>query len=131
MTKYAAKIDISNIVKDIIILSDDVSDVETFCNNTFGGTWKETFKDGTRKQFAPIGGIYNSSKDKFICEQPFSSWTLDSNDDWQPPVVMPDVSDENYKDRRWNEEIQKWTALKVSEDVIYSWDASTSTWSQL
>ena len=136
---HYAQVNSDNIVVQVLVMDNDMetNDGEQACidwlqANVHADDWvKTSYNNNIRKQYAGIGFTYDADKDKFIAPQPFGSWSLDSNDDWQPPVVMPDVSDENYKDRRWNEEIQKWTALKVSEDVIYSWDASTSTWSQL
>ena len=131
MTKYAAKLDASNTVRNVITIGDEVSNVENFCAEKFGGTWKESFKDGTRKQPAVIGGTYDAAKDKFISEQPYDSWTLDSNDDWQPPVAIPDISDEDYKGRTWDEDNQRWTAFKVSDGNQYAWDPDNSTWTAI
>ena len=47
-----------------------------------------------------IGWTYDGTN--FIAPQPFESWTLDSNYDWQPPVPQPDG------DYSWNEEQQTW-----------------------
>ena len=59
-----------------------------------------------RKKYAGIGDTYDSTKDKFIAPQPFPSWSLDSNDDWQPPVAKP----ENDPLAQWNEETQSWVS---------------------
>ena len=49
-----------------------------------GGSWKQTsYNHNFRKQYAGIGYVYNSTKDKFLSPQPYASWSLDSNDDWQ------------------------------------------------
>mgnify|MGYP005992001327 CR=1 FL=1 len=48
-------------------------------------------------------------KDKFISPKPFASWTLDSNDDWQPPTARPVTDDGTYHD--WNEETQSWDVV--------------------
>ena len=133
MTKYAAKLDISNTVRNIITVGDDVvPNVKIYCEKRFGGTWEESFRDGTRKQPAIIGGTYDAAKDKFISEQPYASWTLDSNDDWQPPVAIPDISDEDYKGRMWDEDNQRWTAFKVSDGHNkYAWNPDNSTWTAI
>ena len=47
-----------------------------------------------------IGWTYDGTN--FIAPQPFESWTLDENHDWQPPKPKPDG---NYY---WNEEQQTW-----------------------
>ncbi len=45
------------------------------------------------------------SNDVFIYEQPFPSWSLDDNFNWQPPVPKPEEVDKVYT---WNEETQSW-----------------------
>ncbi len=44
----------------------------------------------------------------FIAPQPYSSWTLDENNDWQPPTPKPDG--EYY----WHEETQTWLPFEQS-----------------
>ena len=84
--------------------------------------WKQTSKTNSfRKQYAGKGMTYDSTKDKFIGSQPFSSWVLDENDDWQPPVVEPGTGE---KFPLWNETDQRW------EDKDGSiWNPDTSSWS--
>ena len=50
-----------------------------------------------------IGAQWNGVK--FILVQPFQSWTLDSNNDWQPPTPKPEG--EFY----WDEETLAWVAI--------------------
>ena len=55
-----------------------------------GVKWVQTsYNNNFRKQFASINGYYDDAKNKFILNQPYPSWTLDSNDDWQAPVTYP------------------------------------------
>ena len=59
---------------------------------TFGdaSTIKEWKRDGSiRANPAIITGTYDASKDKFYWPKPYASWTLDSNDQWVPPVTRP------------------------------------------
>lgn len=42
----------------------------------------------TNKQCG-IGYSYNSVNNVFIAPQPYPSWSLDENLDWQPPTSMP------------------------------------------
>jgi hypothetical protein len=68
-----------------------------------GIKWVQTsYNNNFRKCYAGIGFYYDPIKDKFITPQPAASWSLDSNDDWQPPIPMPNDNDHFYK---WNEEI--------------------------
>ena len=49
-----------------------------------------------------IGWTYDEQANQFVAPQPFESWTLDENNDWQPPTPKPDG---NYY---WNEDTQTW-----------------------
>jgi hypothetical protein len=102
-------------------------DGETWCVNFFkGGTWKQTsYNHNFRKKYAGIGMIYDSSKDKFISKQPYASWSLDDNDDWQAPVAYPTDKDEKGID--WDEDNQKWIAVDL-ENNAYNWNTSTLSW---
>ena len=70
--------------------------------------WVQTsFTHSIRKQFAGVGFTYDSVNDVFVRPQPFPSWTLDENHDWQAPVVYPDDGN-NYA---WNEAAQEWDVI--------------------
>ena len=77
--------------------------------------------------YAGIGMVYDPVKDKFLSPQPYASWVLDSNDDWQAPVTYP--TDKTDKMISWDEENLKWTA-KDNEDPQnnFNWDASALAW---
>ena len=51
-----------------------------------------------------IGWTYDATKQTFIAPQPYPSWTLDSNDIWQPPVPQPPAPPRTY----WDEDTQTW-----------------------
>ena len=54
------------------------------------GIWKQTsYNNSWRKMYARPGFRYDADADVFIAPQPFPSWTLDGNHDWQPPTPMP------------------------------------------
>ena len=58
--------------------------------DNLGGTWIQTsYNHKIRKQFAGIGYTYDVNADVFIAPQPYPSWSLDNNFDWQPPTPMP------------------------------------------
>lgn len=46
--------------------------------------------NGYRKQFAGVGYTYDADADVFVAPQPYPSWTLDENNDWQPPTPKPE-----------------------------------------
>ena len=76
-----------------------------FCHNLLGGTWKQTSYNATfRKRYAGIGYVYNAEHDAFVSPQPFPSWTLDADANWQAPTPMPT----DGKLYNWNEDTQSW-----------------------
>ena len=137
---HFAEIDDNNVVTRVVVVGNDIPtaagplgdndmhvDGETWCVNFFkGGTWKQTsYNNNFRKQFAGKNCIYDSAKDKFLSPQPYASWALDENDDWQAPVTHPtDTIDKNLD---WDEAGQKWTATDNSSNS-FNWDASALVW---
>lgn len=69
-----------------------------FCKRT-------SYNNNIRKQFAAIDGTYNPEADVFIAPQPYGSWTLDENFDWQPPTPMPVEEGKRYA---WFEPNKQW-----------------------
>ena len=60
-----------------------------------------------RKQYAVPGYTYDPVNDVFVAPQPFGSWTLDVNYDWQPPTPKPD----DGKEYAWFEPNQVWIEI--------------------
>ena len=139
---HFAELDGNNVVTRVVVVGNDITtaagplgendmhvDGETWCVNFFkGGTWKQTsYNHNFRKQYAGKGYTFDSAKDKFIGPQPFASWALDENDDWQAPVTYPTDTTDKFID--WDEADQKWTATDNSDPVNnFNWDASGLTW---
>lgn len=115
---------INGIVVDVIVAEPDI--VETLkdgtCQwiqtsyNTLGGiyydpTTREPSSDQSkslRKNFAMIGGQYDSEKDAFIHIKPFHSWKLNENTClWEPPIPEP----KDGKLYRWVEEELGWVEI--------------------
>ena len=140
---HFAELDNNNKVLRVVVVgndcvpSDEHVDGETWCINFFkGGTWKQTsYNHNFRKQYAGIGHTYDAAKNKFISPQPYASWALDANDDWQAPVTYPTITTYGSNDPldrymiSWDEAGQKWTA-KDHEDPVnnFNWDASALAW---
>ena len=104
-------------------------DGETWCANFFkGGSWKQTsYNNNFRKQYCGKGYVYDSSKDKFLSPQPYQSWSLDGNDDWQAPVTYP--TDTTDKRIHWDEPNLRWTAKDLQDPPNnFNWDASALAW---
>jgi hypothetical protein len=116
---HFAKLDENNIVIQVLVVNNEVllktdgteSEYKgkVFLNQTFGNaTWVQTSYNGNfRKQYAGIGYTYDETNDLFIAPQPYASWSLDENFDWQPPTPYP-TDGQSY---RWNEETQTWDLI--------------------
>ena len=93
----------------IVVHNNDEANGAEFCHNLFGGKWIQTSYNGTiRKQYAGIGYTYDDIRDEFVAPKPYPSWTLDENNDWQPPIPKPDG---NYY---WNDDTQTWLPFEQS-----------------
>jgi|SRR5210317_1552377 hypothetical protein len=151
MAHFAELNNSNEVLRVVVISNDDVdshggelsSEAETFVasivpHSTDGTAWKQTsYNDNFRKQYAGIGDTFDTSKDKFIKPKPFSSWSLDSNDDWQAPVAKPTVTeiDSNVVYISWDEDNQKWLGETYTGDPIvttnYEWDDTNLQWNEV
>ena len=121
---HFAELDENNIVTRVIVVHNnellDTSGNESeakgveFCSTLFGHTnWVQTsYNNNMRKQFAGTGYTYDSDSDVFVAPQPYPSWSLDDNSDWQAPTPMPE-DDNMYS---WNEETQSWDLVEPIND---------------
>ena len=101
---HFAKLDKNNVVITVVVgrQEDDGCEAE-LCERT-GDRYVQTSYNGRiRKQFAGIGYTYDPTADVFIEPQPYPSWQLDANHDWQPPVPQP-TEGRWY----WNEDSLEW-----------------------
>lgn len=149
---HFAELNSSNEVLRVVVISnDDVeanggelsTEAETFVasivpHSENGTAWKQTsYNNNFRKQYAGIGDTFDSSKDKFILPQPFPSWSLDSNDDWEAPVTYPTITeiDSNIVYTSWDEDTQKWLgATHIGDPIVttnYEWDATNLQWNEV
>ena len=117
---HFAELDANNVVLRVIVIDNkdtaDAAGVEkehigaAFCERLFGGTWKQTSYNGNmRKHYAGIGYTYRADIDAFVPPQPYPSWTLDADANWQAPVARP-TDDKMYS---WDESAQTWTEVSV------------------
>jgi hypothetical protein len=116
---HFAKLDENNIVLEVNVVANDALDSNdeeasgiAFLTEWSGGytNWKQTSYNGNfRKQYAGIGYSYDSVADVFIGPQPYVSWSLDKNYDWQPPISMP----QDNKIYAWNEETLSWDEVEL------------------
>jgi len=121
---HFAELDANNVVLRVIVVAtkdnSDANGVEkesigrAFCERLFGGNWVQTSYNGNmRKRYAGIGYSYDPALDAFIAPQPFPSWTLDDNADWQAPVPMPT----DGKMYAWDENAQAWVVSDMAVSV--------------
>jgi hypothetical protein len=112
MAHYAF-LDQNNIVTEVITGIDETElieglDTENWYGNFRGQACKRTsYNNKIRKQYAGIGYKYDPIADVFISPQPYQSWSLDNNFDWQPPTPRP--SEGLWQ---WDEENEQWQPLE-------------------
>ena len=139
---HFAELNDNKVVTRVVVIGNDIPanggtledndmhiDGEKFCIKLFkGGVWKQTsYNSNFRKQYAGIGSTYDSVKDKFISPQPYNSWALDANDDWQAPVTYP--TDITEKRISWDEENLRWIAKDFQDPINnFNWDPATLAW---
>ena len=113
MAHYAF-LDANNVVTEVIVGIDETElinglDTETWYGNFRGQQCVRTsYNNRIRKQYAGIGYTYDEIRDEFVLPQPYPSWTLDENNDWQPPTPKPDG------DYYWDEDTQTWLPFEQS-----------------
>jgi len=117
---HFAQLDDNNVVTQVIVVANEeliFEGVENetqgviFCRSLFGNDtkWVQTSYNGNfRKRYAGIGYTYDADKDAFLVPQPYLSWVLDADFNWQAPVAMP----EDGKAYAWFEPNQEWIELK-------------------
>ena len=94
MAHYAF-LDENNVVTEVITGIDETElieglDTETWYGNFRGQVCKRTsYNNNIRKQYAGIGYSYDAVNDVFVAPQPYPSWSLDNNFDWQAPTPRP------------------------------------------
>lgn len=98
---HFAKLDDNNIVLAVHVVNNDVITVDgveseqagiDFLSNLHGhSSWKQTSYNGSfRKNFAGIGYSYDSVRNAFVPQQPWSSWILDEETcQWKAPIPYP------------------------------------------
>ena len=85
--------------------------------NTRGGVYYEPNSNtpssdqskALRKNFASIGGTYDSVRDAFYAPKKFNSWVLnESTCVWEAPVALPS----DGKEYEWDEENGQWSTIE-------------------
>ena len=119
---HFAELDANNVVLRVIVVGNkdtaDANGVEkehigaAFCERLFGGRWVQTSYNGNfRKNYAGIGYTYREDIDAFVAPQPFPSWTLNADAQWESPTPLP-TDDKRYF---WDEDSLSWVEAVVTE----------------
>ena len=101
---HFAKLDTNNIVTGVYVVGDEYEQTYAQWRLEFDEVFVQTsYNNNIRKQYAGIGYTYDAVNDVFIAPQPYPSWALDNNFNWQPPIPRPEG---NFW--YWNEAEQVW-----------------------
>jgi hypothetical protein len=106
---HYAYLDDNNIVVAVTVGKDETElidglDTEIYYALGTPYTVKRTSYNGNiRKQYAGIGFTYDAVNDVFIAPQPYPSWALDNDFNWQAPTPRPEGMG-----WYWNEAKQVW-----------------------
>jgi hypothetical protein len=91
---HFAEINSDNIVSRVLVVSNDLEHrgADFLANDLgLGGTWIQTsYNNNIRKQYAGVGFTYDPVADVFIAPQPYPSWSLDADHNWQAPTPRPE-----------------------------------------
>ncbi len=108
----------NGIVQQVIVISNDDAPDPYPASEALGqafiaslgleGEWRQTSYNGTfRANYAGIGYTYDETADVFYAPQPFPSWVLDEDWNWQPPVPYPDDGGMYI----WDEDLLAWVEV--------------------
>ena len=124
---HFAELDNYNVVKRVVVVANkDTSDANGFekehigvayLEKLLGGTWVQTSYNGNfRKHYAGIGYKYDAALDAFIPPQPYPSWVLDADCNWQAPVPLPADAGtgEPPKMYSWDEAAGDWILVETA-----------------
>ena len=113
---YFAKVESDNKISEVIVVAEsDCGNLQFPASEAFGqsflaslgkgGLWLQSAPSGEfRKHPASIGGQYIAGADVFTYPQPYQSWQLDADNEWQAPTPKPDADGSWF----WNETAQEW-----------------------
>jgi len=102
--------------KDSIVIEGIVAEQDFINSGLVGDSflWIQTsYNNNFRKQYGGVGYTYDKVNDVFILPQPYPSWILDDNFDWQPPIARPEdvisfPRTSGDKRHTWNETTKSW-----------------------
>lgn len=118
---HFAELDNNNKVLRVIVIDNDVTHnvdgVEdeslgiAYCKNMYGEStnWVQTsYNANFRHKYAGIDDVYLVDRDAFVTPHRFASWSLDENNEWQPPIPMPPKPENPLEYYEWDEQEGNW-----------------------
>jgi hypothetical protein len=120
MAHFAQLDSTNNVIRVEVVNNNVITDADgneqeqvgiDFLTNLYGGVgwYKQTSYNGNfRKNYANVGGVYDSVRDAFIPPKPYPSWTLvEDTCQWTAPVTYPD----DGKHYSWDEDTTSWKEI--------------------
>ena len=83
MAYYAQILD--NIVTEVIVVNDDITDGAQFAHNLLGGEWVQTFEDTDGKTYAGIGFTYDPITQDFTAPYVEPVWPIEPDNETPTP----------------------------------------------
>ena len=138
---HFAKLDSNNQVIQVVVISEnDTSDSNgvhsesigiAFCQKLYGAdtTWLETYKNGTRGNFAGIGYSYMPSvmigaatTDIFIEPRNYDSWEIGATEaKWVAPIATPGLTTSQEASGCWYEWDESGYQADTSDPKTVGW----------
>lgn len=110
-----ANINENNEVVNVIVIEDQYeNDGQNYINNVLGlsGEWIQTsYTNSIRGNFASKKSIYDRENDVFYSQQPFPSWVLNNEWQWEAPIPYP-TTDTLLG---WDEDTLSWIEILIEE----------------
>ena len=108
---HFAEIDSNNKVLRVLVVPNEFEkDGHNYLANEIGlgGTWVQTsYNANFGGKYAGVGDTWDATADRFIAAQPYPSWKLDKDFNWQAPIACP-TDGKNYD---WNESSKSWDEI--------------------
>jgi hypothetical protein len=102
--------------KNFAVIKDDqvVNLIVSDSKETAEKVTEENCVEYTEGNLVEIGWAYDGVG--FISPQPYPSWTLDSQYNWQPPVAQPTVEENSDVYYEWDEPTTSWKAIPITKE---------------